>query len=122
MKGKGKITITEIFLLLSTVVFLVLAVSVHLWNMRGEPDIWSVRTQKTVMDDSLAIQQININTADAQQLQRLDGIGPVLAQRIVEWRTAHGAFTSVEELLEIEGIGNATLENLRDMIIIGDTK
>ena len=122
MKGKGKITITEIFLLLSTVVFLVLAVSVHLWNMRGEPDIWSVRTQKTVMDDSLAIQQININTADAQQLQRLDGIGPVLAQRIVEWRTAHSAFTSVEELLEIEGIGNATLENLRDMITIGDTK
>ena len=122
MTGKGKITITEIFLLLGAAVFLVLVLGVHLWNMHGEKDSWSVRTQKTETDEPTAAQSVDINTADMAQLQQLEGVGPVLAQRIIDWRTANGGFASIEDLLEVEGVGETTLENMRDQIIIGDTK
>ncbi len=57
---------------------------------------------------------VNINTADAAALERdLVGIGHVKAQAIVEYREANGSFTSVDELLEVKGIGAATLEKNR---------
>ena len=50
------------------------------------------------------------------------GIGPVLAQRIIDRRTERGPFTSVEELLEVDGIGQATLDGLREFITVKETK
>lgn len=55
---------------------------------------------------------VNINTATAQQLDTLPGVGPVTAQKILEWRGAHGVFSSVDELLEVDGIGEKTLTDL----------
>jgi competence protein ComEA len=55
---------------------------------------------------------VNINTATAEQLDSLPGVGPVTAQKILEWRGAHGAFSSVDELLEVDGIGEKTLADL----------
>jgi competence protein ComEA len=52
---------------------------------------------------------VNINTATSEQLETLPGVGPVTAQKILDWRTAHGAFSSVDELLEVDGIGEKTL-------------
>lgn len=56
---------------------------------------------------------VNLNTADLDALDSLPGVGPVLAQRIVDWRTEHGRFTSVEELGEVSGIGDKMLSQLR---------
>ena len=56
---------------------------------------------------------INVNSAGLQELQQLPGIGPALASAIVEWREANGPFTSVEDLLDVPGIGDAKLEQLR---------
>lgn len=56
--------------------------------------------------------QINLNTATAEQLDTLPGVGPVTAQSILEWREENGGFTSVQELLEVDGIGPATLEKI----------
>ncbi len=55
---------------------------------------------------------VNINTATAGQLDSLPGVGPVTAQKIMQWRGAHGAFSSVDELLEVDGIGEKTLADL----------
>jgi competence protein ComEA len=55
---------------------------------------------------------VNINTATLEGLETLPGVGPVTAQKILDWRTAHGAFTSVDELLEVDGIGEKTLAQL----------
>ena len=59
---------------------------------------------------------LNINTATAAQLETLDGIGPVLAQRIVDYRETNGPFASVEGLLEVKGLGPGILEAIRPQI------
>lgn len=64
-----------------------------------------------------AAARVNINTAGVSELDGLPGIGPVLAQRIVDWRTENGPFRSAEDLLNVEGIGRSTLENLQNCII-----
>jgi competence protein ComEA len=55
---------------------------------------------------------VNLNTATAEQLDTLPGVGPVTAQKILDWRGTHGAFSSVDELLEVDGIGEKTLADL----------
>ena len=61
---------------------------------------------------------MNINTATQEQLEELPGVGPVTALAIIDWRTANGGFTSVEELLAVDGIGDATLADLAPYVTI----
>ncbi len=61
---------------------------------------------------------ININTACIQKLQDLPGIGPVLAERINEYREKHGPFTSYEEIKKVQGIGPGTLEGIKNLIVL----
>ncbi len=60
--------------------------------------------------------RIPINSADAATLETLPGVGPVLAERIVAFRTQNGAFGSVEDLLDVPGIGEAKLASLRESV------
>jgi competence protein ComEA len=61
---------------------------------------------------------VNINTADETALESLPEVGPVTAQAILAWRTQHGAFTSVDQLLDVDGIGDATLAKLTPYVTI----
>lgn len=61
---------------------------------------------------------ININTATLAQLDSLPGIGPVIAQRIIDYREQHGPFTSVSQLTLVEGIGEKRLAAIIDLITI----
>lgn len=61
---------------------------------------------------------VNLNTADETTLETLPGVGPVTAAAIVGWRTEHGGFTAVEELLEVDGIGDATLAEIAPHVTI----
>jgi competence protein ComEA len=61
---------------------------------------------------------VNINTADEATLETLNGVGPVLAAAIVQYRTEHGPFASVDQLDEVSGIGPATLEDLRSQVTV----
>ncbi len=60
---------------------------------------------------------IHLNTADADRLDGLPGVGPVLAARIVAHREAHGPFESVEDLLDVPGIGEAKLAEIRQHVV-----
>ena len=61
---------------------------------------------------------VSLNRADVAAFDTLPGVGPVLAQRIVDWRTAHGRFTAVDELGEVTGIGDKLLAQLRPLVTI----
>jgi competence protein ComEA len=60
--------------------------------------------------------KININAADANELQNLNGVGPSKAESILSYREEHGPFTSIEQLLEVRGIGEKTIEQWREKI------
>ncbi len=62
---------------------------------------------------------LDLNRASAEELEKLAGIGPVLARRIVEWRENHGPFRSVQDLLKVPGIGPKTLEKILDKVTVG---
>ena len=64
--------------------------------------------------------KININTADIELLMYLPGVGQTLALRIIGYRTEHGPFTDLNQLLNVSGIGEAKLESIIDYITIGD--
>lgn len=57
-------------------------------------------------------QKININTATAEELEQLPGIGPALAKKIVEYREVHGPFASIEDIVNIDGIGEKMLKRI----------
>jgi competence protein ComEA len=61
---------------------------------------------------------VNVNTATATELEELPGIGEVIAQAIVDYRTENGPFASVDQLLDVSGIGDATLEDIRDLVSV----
>jgi competence protein ComEA len=62
--------------------------------------------------------RVRINVAGAAELEALPGVGPVLAQRIVDYREQHGPFTVVEDLLDVPGIGEAKLEAMRESVLV----
>jgi competence protein ComEA len=64
-----------------------------------------------------ARQPINLNTATSKQLQTVPGIGPVTAQRIIDYRRTHGRFSTVDDLIEVKGIGQKTLEEIRVHVV-----
>jgi competence protein ComEA len=61
---------------------------------------------------------LNLNTATAAQFEALPGIGPVLAQHIVEYRTKHGPFRSVDELRQVEGLGGARFNQIKPLVTV----
>lgn len=76
-----------------------------------EPEL--TRTDETLSGDP---GKVNINTASAEELQQLPGIGPAYADRIIAWREENGVFKSFDQLLEIRGIGEKRLESLKPYI------
>lgn len=67
----------------------------------------------------LVEKSIDINRADRDELDKLPGIGPVLAERIIEYREENGGFSEIEELKSVNGIGDKTFEKVRDYVIVG---
>jgi competence protein ComEA len=61
---------------------------------------------------------VNVNSATAAELETLPGIGEVTAQAIIDFRTENGPFASVDELLDVTGIGDVTLENIRELVTV----
>lgn len=121
MDRPGKQTKSEWILLGITAVFLCLVLTLF-WQDRSavEPGL-TVQTETEVPEEVLApdVDPVDINTAGVEELDQLPGIGTVLAGRIIAYREANGPFETVEDLLEVSGIGEAKLAELEGWITVG---
>ena len=85
-------------------------------NVRDNESTASVAASSET--SSQRVELININTASEDLLCEIDGIGPSLAQRIIEYRDTNGNFTCVEDLMKVKGIGEATFEKMKPFITV----
>ena len=84
----------------------------------GEAEDADEEEEVTEETETGVVFPLNINTATIPELDELPGIGPVLAQRIVDYRTTYGKYKAVEELLKVNGIGDAKLMEIMDLITV----
>jgi competence ComEA-like helix-hairpin-helix protein len=73
-----------------------------------------------VVPKFVAAGKVNVNTADAAELKRLPGIGDVLAARIIAYRSEHGPFRTLDDLVSVKGIGPSTLSKFRELATVTD--
>ena len=82
----------------------------------------NLKSQKLIKNtpkkEDLLPLSININTASEKELQKLPRIGPAMAKRIIEYRTTNGKYNKIEDLLNVKGIGEKTLDKLKPYLII----
>ena len=120
-----KLTKAEKWVLGVTLLFLVLTAGYQIGRKRV-PAEFTVRTAAEALpEETPAVRteelpaegaKVNINTAGAEELRTLDGIGETLAERIIAYREEHGPFAAAEDITNVSGIGEGTLEKLRDRI------
>ena len=139
MKASGKFTKTEAVLLVLTLLFLLATAAAFGVRCAGS------RTPYVITADAAAAQPLsdeetaaaetepeieiptaehplNINAADEAQLDLLPEIGPVLAGRIVAYRTEHGPFARTEDLMQVEGIGEGIYGEIQDLVTVEEAQ
>ena len=119
MGAKLKAVKTELILLGLTAVFLCALMGVSARD-RAIPAPVAVSTEKDLPPEEIELVLVDLNTAGIEELTALPGIGEGLAKRIVDYRTEHGPFEGPEGLLEVSGIGEKKLEELRDYITVSN--
>lgn len=116
-KQEKKTKVSGVYLVLAalTVLFAVSLVFLHKTAYEGASHGNYTVTTQDKTDEITAPTRvlINVNTATAEELETLTGIGPSLAQAIIDYRAEHGAFETAEDLLNVKGIGEAKLEGFR---------
>lgn len=111
---------TYFFLALVTLAFLAAVLYLTFGANRAEREDYTVQTERSTEEEVAPVRVlVNINTATAEELETVTGIGPVLAQAILDYRAEHGDFQTLDELLEVRGIGSAKLDAMRDEITTG---
>ena len=113
----GKITKTEWLLLGMTGLFLCVLLGLFLHDRRADVP---VETEVQVSQEAILpdLSPLHLNRATAEELAELPGIGPELARRIAAYREEHGPFETVEELMEVSGIGQGKLDGLEGRVTV----
>lgn len=86
-------------------------------SLPGPDDEEELPSNNSGSEESI-VELININTASLDELDSLPGIGATLAQRIIDYRNENGPFTSIEEIMDVSGVGPSTFENIKDLITV----
>ena len=89
-------------------------------GIKSDADLSHIELYIPLESEDQSPQKININRAEPWLLEALPGIGEVLAQRIVDYRSDNGSFRIIEDLLKVSGIGPATFENIKNYVTVSD--
>lgn len=81
-------------------------------------EITSSYQNNYLSDKEMDMKRIDINRANSEQLQLLPGIGPAISKRIVEYRKIHGDFKTIEDIIQVKGIGPKTFQRLKDYLTV----
>lgn len=104
--------------------YLIIALGLFLgWRTLFDPGFLpevkpQVPIESLTVEEFLKLSSTDLNTADREELMGLPGIGEVLSQRILDYREETGGFSSVDELVQIKGIGEKTLEKVRKYVYV----
>lgn len=112
------LVIFGIFVLIFLGSYLATAQAPGIWISTEYNSVNTAAEETTVGEETEDIDLVDINTADQAELESLPGIGTAKAQAILDYRSVHGPFDSIEELLEVEGIGEKLLEKIQDYVVI----
>ena len=124
MSGRGRPTKSEIILLGLTAVFLCALAGLSLRDRQDRGPGAGIETEVEVPREEIApdFPPVDLNTATAEELDTLPGIGESLARRIIAYREANGPFGSIEEIMEVSGIGEAKFAELKDRVTVDNGK
>ena len=124
MSGRGRPTKSEIILLGLTAVFLCALAGLSLRDRQDRGPGAVIETEVEVPREDIAPEfpPVDLNTATAEELDTLPGIGESLARRIIAYREANGPFGSIEEIMEVSGIGEAKFAELKDRVTVDNGK
>jgi competence protein ComEA len=89
-------------------------------GVEAEADLSHIEIYVPQAGETASAQKIDVNRAEPWLLEALPGIGEVLAQRIADYRTENGPFKTVEDLLKVSGIGQGTLDDVRNYVTVSD--
>lgn len=114
-----------IIMVIITSVFICTILGIFIGRMTTDGSItvhtgMSVRTETINEEETTPSGLININTASAEQMQELPGIGASMAEEIINYREQNGPFESKRDLLKVKGIGQKTYDELKNMITVKD--
>ena len=120
MSGHVKATKSEKCLLALTAVFLCVLLALFFRDRAAMAEGPAVETAVEVPQEAILpdLSPLDLNTATAEELAELPGIGPALAERIIAYRQEQGPFETVEELMEVKGIGQGKLAGLEGRITV----
>ena len=112
----------EKWIVVLTLIFSLVMVGIYFHSTRiDDGDEYTIRAGSLAerAEPMDAVQwQVNINTATAEELTRLPGVGEVLAERIVEYREQYGPFREAEELMKVNGIGESKFADMKEQVIL----
>ena len=124
MSGRGRPTKSEIILLGLTAAFLCTLAALSAQDRQERIPGAVIETEVEVPREEIApdFPPVDLNTATAEELDTLPGIGESLAGRIIAYREANGPFGSIEEIMEVSGIGEAKFAELEDRVTVDNGK
>ena len=114
---KALAAVTAVFVIFTLAFFIGRSSSRAVVTTQKEPE---VIVREIPVYEPVPDVKLNINKATADELEDLPGIGEVLAQRILHWREQNGSFISTEQLMDVEGIGEAKFAAIKDRICVED--
>lgn len=117
---RGLIVLVAIGLVASGLALFLPTIRSRPLTILGPIDITGVRILLPTFLDAEEEDKINLNTASAEDLTSLPGIGEVLAARIVVYREEHGPFQTLDDIMQVSGIGNKVVEEIRDLATLSD--